>query len=139
MTGRWRHRVRVLGAIAVLVVTTLTRRLAGPRTMRWLLGRPRPATHEDRGRLEPPDPEVRAIVIAVLAASRRLPALSCLDRALAGRLLLRARGRSSSVVIGIPVVDRSLPTHAWLVDDTGCACLGGAEASGYAPVTVFGG
>jgi hypothetical protein len=73
---------------------------------------------------------------ALLRASARLPYHpSCLDRALAGKLMLRLRRRTGVVVVGLSPA-RSWAAHAWLVGTTGVV-VGADEAREYQPATIF--
>lgn len=138
MTGAVRPRLRVAAAMAALAAVSLLRRLGGSRAVRALAGDPRPAAPGDEGVLTGPvDPATRSVAGAVRAAARHLPPTSCLDRALAGAWLLRRRGRTGRVVLGVPADPAAIVTHAWLVDGHGRACIGAREAAAYLPVTVF--
>lgn len=52
---------------------------------------------------------------AVQAASRRIPAATCLTQALALQRLLRAAGHSSQIEIGVAkTAERGFQAHAWV-------------------------
>jgi hypothetical protein len=81
-----------------------------------------------------------SVVLAVAAAVRRLPwEPSCLSQAATVQFLLRRRGESGVVVIGLRRADPDGPweSHAWLLGRSG-ALTGGPAATGFTPVTVFG-
>ena len=138
----WRGRARTAGAAGVLLAATVVRRRVPPRRLTWVLGQPGRARQD----VEPPltvTGREREVAVAVWRATRRLPVeTTCLDRAIAARLLLRAGGRRPAVVIGLaPGQEPSASSsgwgaHAWLVGDTGVV-VGGAEAAAFTPVTVF--
>ncbi len=74
-----------------------------------------------------------------MRASRRLPVpTTCLDRAIAARMMLRRRGARPVVVIGLAPSDpgAAWDAHAWLVGDSGVV-VGGSEAAEFTPTTQF--
>ena len=85
--------------------------------------------------------EERAVAIAIGRACRRLPySPTCLAQASAGQIMLRHRGRSGVVVIGLrldPIsTGKSWEAHAWLLGRCG-AITGGKNAEGFTPTNVF--
>jgi Transglutaminase-like superfamily len=85
--------------------------------------------------------EERAVAIAIRRACRRLPFKpTCLAQASAGQIMLRRRGRSGVVVIGLrldPISPgKSWEAHAWLLGKCG-AITGGENAHGFTPTNVF--
>ncbi len=85
--------------------------------------------------------EERAVAIAIRRAYRRLPFQpTCLAQASAGQMMLRRRGRSGVVVIGMrlyPIsTDKRWEAHAWLLGKCG-AITGGKNAHGFTPTNVF--
>ncbi|HYP45900.1 MAG TPA: lasso peptide biosynthesis B2 protein [Propionibacteriaceae bacterium] len=129
----------VLGTVeaaAALGVASLLRRALPMR--RWsrmlgtvgaapavLPGRP-PATRRDR-----------RVAVDLRRAERRLPwTLNCLDRAVAGQLLLRRRGGAGTVVIGLDRLDPAGVPHAWLVTSDS-VIVGGEVAGRFVAATAF--
>jgi hypothetical protein len=51
--------------------------------------------------------------------------------------MLRRRGFSPAVVIGMPASDVHADSHAWLLGSCGAVVLGGDTGQRYVPVTVF--
>ena len=140
--ARWTGRLRTAQAAGVLLGATAVRRLLPPRRLTLVLGQPGPARQGVDVPLRVVGRE-RDVAVAVGRAAHRLPvATTCLDRAIAARLLLRAGGARPAVVIGLaPDEEPAASTsgwgaHAWLVGDTGVV-VGGAEAAAFTPVTVF--
>ena len=83
----------------------------------------------------------RAVAVAVDRALAHLPAQpSCLAQAFAGQVMLRRRGRTGVVVIGLrpaPAgIDGRWDAHAWLMGRQG-ALTGGPAAEGFTATTVF--
>ena len=77
---------------------------------------------------------IRRIIWALTAAGRRTPwASTCLARALAGHVMLRRRGLSSTLTLGVA---KGLSAHAWLRCGAFDVC-GGAEAGSFTPVASF--
>ena len=67
---------------------------------------------------------IEQIVWAVGAASRRIPAATCLTQALAGTLLLAANGHPSTLRLGVARNDDGrLRAHAW-IESEGRTILG---------------
>jgi len=132
------YRRRTLEACVLLAVATLLRRYVTMRRWSRVLGemgpvRPAPAP------VGPSDPTERAVALAVAAAARRLPAATtCLDRAIAASLMMRARGRRPRLLIGMPLDDPRGTSHAWLVGESGRVVVGDGELERFRPVTQFG-
>ena len=85
--------------------------------------------------------EERAVAIAIRRACRRLPFQpTCLAQASAGQVMLRHRGRSGVVIIGLrldPIsTAKTWEAHAWLLGESG-AITGGENAHGFTPTNVF--
>jgi hypothetical protein len=73
-----------------------------------------PDAHRNAAARHAPD----AIVRAVVAASRRVPAASCLTQALAAQRLLAREGYDSKLEIGVARSEAgTFEAHAWLVRD----------------------
>jgi hypothetical protein len=85
----------------------------------------------------PPDMPVSRLVWAVRAASRRVPAASCLTQALALQCLLTRAGRASEIHIGVARDPQTgFQAHAW-VECAGTTLLSDpAEMGRY--VTILG-
>lgn len=115
---------------------------------RWsaLLGAPGAVPGQWRGRQvralgEAAADEVeRRVAFAVDRAMAHLPMQpTCLAQAFAGQLMLRRRGRSGVVVIGLrppPSAEGRWEAHAWLLGEAG-ALTGGPAAHGFTATTVF--
>lgn len=160
----WAARRDQVEAAALLTATTTLRRTVPMHRWQRLAGTPGPPdrdlgvmqSYAPRHPLAGPD---LAVARAVRAAGARLPMhLTCLDRAVAARLMLRRRGAAPRLVIGLdptgtlstgePPVLRSARrrqpaadstewgSHAWLVGETGIV-VGGPEAVGFHPATVL--
>lgn len=68
---------------------------------------------------------LRQLAWALAAASRRLPwRCKCLEQSLAGKLMLRRRGLSNTLYLGVARAD-NFQAHAWL--RTGSFILAGAQ------------
>lgn len=73
-----------------------------------------------------PDGGTRAVVWAVDRARQAVPGTTCLTRALAAGWMLRRRGQSARVVIGVAMASGKLEAHAWL--ELGETVVVGGEA-----------
>ena len=89
--------------------------------------------HLGRARRSPPEgdrEDIDRIVAAVAVMSHYVPGVKCLERALAAKVLLSARGHPVDLRIG---VDRGpgvqLEAHAWL-EDNGRIIIGNVEDLG---------
>ena len=85
--------------------------------------------------------EEREVTVAIRRACGKLPyGPTCLAQASAGQIMLRHRGRSGVVVIGLrrgPLpTGRNWEAHAWLLGEGG-AITGGENAHGFTPTNVF--
>jgi hypothetical protein len=121
--------------VALLAVAAV-RRTVGLRRWPSLLGRPCPPAEAGSLVSTPASGTDAEVGRALARASARLPYRpTCLDRAMAGRLMLRRRGRTGAVVVGLAPA-RSWAAHAWLVGPTGVV-VGADEAGSYAPATIF--
>lgn len=75
---------------------------------------------------------------AIAAAAHRLPwTPTCLDCAIAGRLMLALRGVTAEVVIGATVDEGEFKAHAWLRTADGTV-YGGTEAHRHRVMGVLG-
>jgi len=125
---RWRHRARVLEAMALLIVSMLTLRIVPVgRLLRWcrlpICSAP------------PADAPLAECEIgdAVLAAVQRLGQRpNCLPQAIAAGIMLRRRGSTPRIAFGARRRDGTLTAHAWLIADTGIVC-GGEAARAMTP------
>ena len=82
-------------------------------------------------------PAAVLVRVALRRAARRLPwHSSCLVHALAGRMMLAARGVPSTVVFGVARSPDGLQAHAWLTSQGGMVC-GGREAPDFTPLARF--
>ena len=86
-------------------------------------------------------PVEESVAFAIERAMAHLPvAPSCLAQAFAGQVMLRRRGRSGVVVIGMRRAASGphgrWDAHAWLLGDRG-ALTGGPAAEGFTATTVF--
>lgn len=140
VTRRWRvlrHRVRVVEALALLVVARVARLVIPMRRWALVLGGAGAARVVVDATATPRRVEV-LVAAAVESAARHVPA-NCLDKAVAASLMLRQRDAPSVVVIGL---NRDQPTdvpHAWVVGPSGNVVVGEAEMHGFRPVSQFGG
>lgn len=134
--SRPRSVLGTLEAAAALAVASLLRRALPMRRWSAILGRvgSAPARLPDRA---PTTSIERQVASALRRAERRLPwTLNCLDRAVAGQLLLRRRHRPGTVVIGLDRDDPAGVPHAWLV--TADAVLVGGDVAGrFVAATAF--
>lgn len=96
-------------------------------------GQRTPALAEQAG-----DDLERRVAFALERAPTHLPRQpSCLAQAFAGQLMLRRRGSSGVVVIGLrPAGAGRWEAHAWLLGRAG-ALAGGPAAEGFTATTVF--
>ncbi len=87
------------------------------------LGRPpRSPPEQDRESID-------RIVGAVTVMSHYVPGVKCLERALAAKVLLSARGHPVDLRIGVERGPEQLEAHAWLEDD-GRVVIGNVEDLG---------
>lgn len=123
----------LLEAIPLVLAIRLGLWLLPFRTLRRLLEK---AVSEDRG----PDGEdriVERVAWAVKAASRRVPAATCLTQALAAQVLLRRRGLSPRLHIGVAKDENArLLAHAW-VESEGRIVVGGRGHKRYTSLLVL--
>jgi hypothetical protein len=137
--SRTAHRFRVLEAAVALTLSSamlkalpfrLVARLVGSTTTGLPVGPP-PAS----------SPAARAIGRAVEAAARRLPWKPvCLPQSLAASLMLRRRGQSSRLCLGVRREDGRIAAHAWLLagaDGTGGVVCGGRNAADFVPIATL--
>lgn len=127
------RRLLLLEALAMLV---LGRLLVFAVPFRWVapwLGRRMHETPE--GEAGPRAVGVRDSLRAVASA---LPwEARCLERALAGHLMLRRRGLPSTLYLGVSRDGDELRAHAWLRCGSLDVC-GSAEAEAYRTICCFG-
>jgi Transglutaminase-like superfamily len=72
------------------------------------------------------------------ASAGRWMKASCLAQALAAHAMLRRRGISNRVCLGVNRNSDRLAAHAWIeVEDD--KVIGGAEAAAFTPIAAFGG
>jgi hypothetical protein len=80
----------------------------------------------------------RSVAGRIVWLSRRLPlTIMCLQRALAGLLMLRWRGIGTVIRLGVRRRDDGIDAHAWLMLDD-VVLLGEEEAAGFAPIADLG-
>jgi hypothetical protein len=84
-------------------------------------------TRRDRPRFDS-RPEVRTLIWAVEAVSRRIPGGTCLSRALAAHVLLAKYGYPSEICLGVARANDDFRAHAWLEHD-GEVVMGHSEES----------
>lgn|GEM_PF-322744 len=143
---KWRHRARVVEAMALITAATTVRRLLPMPRWSRLLGESKTVravfdTPGDASRFPfAQSPGDRTIARAIRSAGSRMPYdPRCLDRATAGQLMLRRRRRSGVVVIGLAPgghSDEKWGAHAWLVGASG-VLTGGAEARSFTAASCF--
>ena len=143
----WRRQALFVEALALVAFAWAVTRLLPYRWVSPLYGRPRAAeaaAGESAGapgrRPFAPDPAVRDVRWALRMVHRRLAwDRSCLARALAGRIMLRRRGYSTTLYIGAFRGTASAPgLHAWLLEH-GAPVTGVGEIPGLATLAVFDG
>lgn len=133
--SRWRSRGRTFEAMVLLLVSTAVRRWVPMRRWARVLGRVR----------EPQVSSVtasgligveRRVAIALRSGDRRLPvSTTCLDRAIAGHLMLRRRRTLPRLVVGLNRADPAEGAHAWLVGPSGSVVVGAEVMDDFVPVT----
>ncbi|MEZ0579738.1 lasso peptide biosynthesis B2 protein [Nocardioides sp. MH1] len=133
--GRFRHRLRVLEALALLLVARVLRVLVPMRRWSRVLG-PTGAPTAETVPGAPTGAEAD-VSRAVVSGSYRLRS-NCLEQAFAATVMLRARGRRGVVVIGLDRADPSAAPHAWLVAPSGRVVVGAEVMDRYVPVSQFG-
>lgn len=138
MTGL-RHYLRVLEALVLLGLARGLRRWVPMRRWARILGPTGPVTPTTADPAQPPEPSLTEWQVcgAIERATARLDA-NCLEQAVAGSLMLRARRQPASVVIGLDAADPGAVPHAWLVGRSGAVVLGRDETGRYRPVSQFG-
>ena len=125
-----------LEALALLMLATgLRRRVPMQRWVR-LVGSAHVASP-----LDPAAPWAErdlAVAGALASAVRRSPVqTTCLDRALAGALMLRRRGAHPVLVIGLAREAPEAEPHAWLKGEDGAIVVGAESIHEFVPVTEF--
>jgi hypothetical protein len=130
-----RTRLRVVEAAVALGVMRVVVSTIPFAWWSGLAGRPErsPTTEPDATT----DAVARAVGRAVAAAARRLPwSSTCLVQALAARVMLSVRRRSSTLVLGVASENGVFRAHAWLLSGGGTVC-GGQEAPGYTAIAAL--
>lgn len=117
-----------LGAVAIAVRTGRLRRL-----LRRLRRRARAAGARRGSPREGDAATTRSAVRAVDVLGRRLPGVTCLDRALSAAWMLARRGHGGRLVVGVREADGEVRAHAWLEQD-GAAVSAGSGADGFVPL-----
>jgi hypothetical protein len=77
--------------------------------------------------------DARKVAWAVKTAARVVPGAVCLAQAVATQRMLAARGRVSTLEVGVAKNQQGLEAHAWLVCD-GDIVIGGEEAGKFVPL-----
>lgn len=114
--SRWRHRLRVLEAAALLAAYALVVRVLPLKQLLTLAGIRIASTTQPP--IQSPSAEGLAVGRAVEAAARRLPWHPlCLPQATVAGLMLRLRGRRPSMCFGVKRAEDKLSAHAWLILD----------------------
>ena len=142
---RWRGRARVAEAATLLLLASAAQKWV-PMT-RWSrsLGQHGEVPADWRGErvarlpYRPTSATEHYVARAIARASDRLPyEPTCLAQATAGQVMLRRRGGSGVVVIGLQPVPGEEPwqAHAWLLGRAG-ALTGGPAARGFTATTTF--
>lgn len=88
------------------------------------------------GHRPPREPAALRVAWAIDRAARRVPGSTCLVRALAAGWMLRRRGETSLLHLGVDMVDGLPVAHAWLESGDGFVC-GGPEARRFTPLAAF--
>ena len=78
--------------------------------------------------------DVGAIELALHRASRLIPGVTCIHRALAGQRILGRRGEAAKLVIGLRKSEDALEGHAWLELREGAQKLFVEDGAGYQEV-----
>jgi hypothetical protein len=143
LVARIRGKARTGQALALLVAATAAQRWVPMQRWSRIIGVPRPTPEEWRGRrvvaVRQGSGSVteRTVAASVRRASRALPwEPTCLAQATAAQIMLRRRGTSGVLVIGLRAGDDQWDAHAWLLGTRG-ALTGGPAATGFTPTTVF--
>src|SRR6266496_3429161 len=119
-----RERLLLLRALVCLIKSTIVVRLLPYRFLRnWIRTEPNPVRKSSQQQVQP-----ERIAWAIDGVAGRMPATSCLIRALAARSLMARYGYSAKLRIGVArSATGQLTSHAWL-EQNGCAVLGGRTA-----------
>lgn len=135
--GVWIHRLRVTEAAVLLLVAKSIQRLSADTRWERILGQKSPVPTGEYTDVIRPVGRDRKIYLSIRTAEDRLPVIvTCLDKAMVGRWMLKRRGGRPQVVIGIGRVNRT-DTHAWVIGDTGAVVTGGDVARDFFPITVY--
>ena len=144
IADRWHGRALTGEAITLIALATFARAMLPMRWWAGVLGSVRPVPtawteYPDRTMPTAADNQLEASVSwAVHRGVRWLPGQpSCLAPAAAAQIMLRRRGASGVVVIGLRRnPDSTWDAHAWLVGRRG-AVVGGPAADGFQPTMVL--
>lgn len=129
--SRSERRLLIEALVCLGLARLLLRTLPFRRILAWTdsLQKIRPIT----GSREP-----EGLARMVRAAARHTPWRSlCLEQAMAGRVMLRRRGYSSRLHLGVGKSGETLEAHAWLECD-GEILLGGEVVERFTPLAEFG-
>lgn len=130
-----RHRLRVLEALALVLVGRALRLWVPMRRWAPLLGPKAPPTAAVR--LGPSQGAEASVASAVTSAGRRIGG-NCLEQAFAASVMLRLRRARGIVVIGLDRIDPTAAPHAWVVGASGRVVVGGELMDRFVPVNQFG-
>lgn len=132
---RLRHRLRVVEALALVLLARVLRRHVPMRRWAPLLGPSRPATTPPvLGRLSGAE---HRVAVALRSATARTGA-NCLEQAVAASLMMRVRRRPGVVVIGLDARRPTAVPHAWFVGRSGLVVTGEDVMDGFRPASQFG-
>lgn len=114
------ERALILKAAAVLFASKVRLMYHDvPKLQAW-------ATRPGRGAID-----TRRLVVAVELASKAIPGMTCLMRALALQHLLSENQKPSELKIGVGLRNGKFAAHAWLSHDGHILIGAGDEAKGY--------
>jgi hypothetical protein len=129
------RRLRVLEAVALVLVGRLLRRWVPMRRWSRVMGPTAPPTAVPAPGL--PAGVEEKVARAVASAVRRVGG-NCLEQAFSASVMLRARGERGAVVIGLDRTNLGAAPHAWLVGASGRIVVGGDVMDQFVPVSQFG-
>jgi len=144
MASRWQGRGQVAEAMTLIALARVARACVPMRRWSGVFGSVRPVPPEwsaESTQLLPnraSSAQEAAVSWAVHRGSRWLPGTpNCLAQAAAAQVMLRRRGSSGVVVIGLRRdSEGAWDAHAWLLGRRG-ALVGGPAAEGFKPTMVF--
>ncbi len=137
--ARWASRVRTVEAMSLLTCARGLRLAVPMHRWQQLAGCKQAAAASTT----PPAPVQpfgveRVVAGSVLRGAFRLHFhTTCLDQALAARWMLRRRGQSPVLIIGLVPGDPDGGAHAWLVGADGGTVTGASAVPQFTPVTEF--